>query len=45
VLSLDGYMWLAGDPSDIEVTPEPSAFALLGIGAVSLAGYFWRCRK
>jgi T5SS/PEP-CTERM-associated repeat protein len=27
------------------VVPEPSTFALLGIGTISLLAYAWRCRK
>jgi hypothetical protein len=41
ILALDGQMWIAGDPFDLQVTtvPEPSAFALLGFSLVGLIGY------
>ena len=44
ILALDGYMWIAGDPSVITVSsvPEPYTLVLLGIGAISLFGYAWR---
>ena len=29
----------------VSVTPEPSTFALLGVGAVALVGYRWRSRR
>ena len=28
-----------------ETVPEPSTFALLGMGAISLLGYAWRWRR
>jgi threonine dehydrogenase-like Zn-dependent dehydrogenase len=31
--------------SDFGVVPEPSTLALLGAGAIGLAGYAWRRRK
>ena len=46
-LALDGYFWVAGDPVDISISsvPEPSALALLGVGAVGVAAYAWRRRR
>ncbi len=34
-----------GDELDASVVPEPSAFALAGIGVISLLGYEWRRRN
>ena len=47
ILALDGYMWIAGDPSDITVSsvPEPSTLVLLAAGAAGLLGYLWRRRR
>jgi hypothetical protein len=41
ILALDGQMWIAGDPFELNVTtvPEPSTFALLALGAIALIGY------
>lgn len=45
ILSLDGYMWLAGEPSDITATPEPSTLVLLAVSTIGLLAYGWRRRR
>ncbi len=38
----EGPVWV--DDVRLTATPEPSTFALLGVGAISLLGYAWRRR-
>ena len=45
ILSLDRYMWLAGEPSDITATPEPSTLVLLAVSTIGLLAYGWRRRQ
>ncbi len=47
ILAIDGYMWVAGDPFQINISsvPEPGTLALLGVGAVGLLGCTWRRRR
>jgi len=39
------YAGLSMDQAFVITTPEPSTFALLGVGAVGLLGYAWRRRR
>ena len=48
ILALDGHMWIAGDPFDLQVStivPEPSSIAMLCVGAFGLLGYGWRVKR
>lgn len=36
VLELTGYAWIAGDPFDITITPEPGTLSLLAVGGLAL---------
>jgi MYXO-CTERM domain-containing protein len=36
ILEITGYAYLAGDPFEVTVTPEPAALSLLALGAMTL---------
>ena len=36
LLELTGYAWIAGDPFEITITPEPATLSLLALGALAI---------